>query len=89
MRLCEFQIDSSRKYYGLELTAWARYKRGDFPTQGELDYIERRVHAKFPNAEIVELRRRFVPVESGKDPTETWWYLRWIDFTNKKEGGAK
>ena len=88
MRLCEFVTDSTRKYYGLELVAWARFKRGDVPTQGERDYIERRVLAKFPSAELVELRRRFVPVADGKEPNEVWWYFKWIDFSHKKVGGA-
>lgn len=86
MRLCEFQTDSTKKYYGLELVAWARYKRGDVPTQGERDYIERRVLEKFPTAELVELRRRFVPVANGKEPNEVWWYFRWIDFSHNRKG---
>lgn len=89
MRLCEFQTDSTRKHYGLELVAWARYKRGDIPTQGERDYIERRVKDKYPNAELVELSRRFVPTANDENPNEVWWKFRWINFSNKKEGDAK
>jgi len=87
MRSCEFETSADRKPYGLELVAWARYKRGDFPTQGEINYIVRRANEKFPNAELVELRRRFVPAFDGVKPTDVWWYFRWIDFTNKQKGG--
>lgn len=85
MRLCEFETGYARDYYGLILKAWARYKRGDVPTQGERDYIERRVLAKFPSAELVEMRRRFVPSAEGEEPNEVWWYFRWVVF-NKKNG---
>ena len=86
MRLCEFETSSKRRTCGLELFAWARYFRGDVPTQGERDYIERRVKDKYPNAELMALSRRFVPTVNGENPTEVWWEFRWIDFSNKKEG---
>ena len=89
MRLCEFTTDSTRKYYGIDIVAWARFKRGDVPTQGERDYIDRRVLAKFPNAELVELRRRFVPAAGGLEPNEVWWYFKWIDFIHMKKGAEK
>ena len=71
----------------MELVAWARYNRGDIPTQGERGYIERRVRDKYPNAELVELKRRFVPTADGKATTEVWWYFRWIDYTYEEGGG--
>lgn len=86
MRLCEFETTSREGTCGKELFAWARYKRGDVPTQGEFDYIDGRVKAKFPSAELVEMRRRFVPA-SPAEPTEVWWEFKWIVF-NRKKGGA-
>lgn len=87
MRLCEFETTSSEGTCGKELSAWARYKRGDVPTQGEFTYIDGRVKAKFPSAELVKMRRRFVPA-SPAEPTEVWWEFKWIVF-NRKEGGEK
>ena len=86
MRLCEFETTSREGTCGKELFAWARYKRGDVPTQGEFAYIDGRVKAKFPSAELVEMRRRFVPA-SPAEPTEVWWEFKWIVF-NRKNGGA-
>ena len=88
MRLCEFNTTSRsyRNIDALELFAWARYKRGDTPTTGEYAYINNRVTAEYPNAELVEMRRRFVPTANGMEPTEAWWEFRWIDFTHKKKG---
>ncbi len=87
MRLCEFETTSRGGSCGKELFAWARYKRGDVPTQGEFAYIDGRVKAKFPNAELVSMGRRFVPV-CPDEPTEVWWEFKWIVF-NRKEGGAE
>ena len=86
MRLCEFETTSREGTCGKELFAWARYKRGDVPTQGEFAYIDGRVNAKFPSAELVEMRRRFAPA-SPAEPTEVWWEFKWIVF-NRKKGGA-
>ena len=86
MRLCEFETTSREGTCGKELFAWARYKRGDVPTQGEFAYIDGRVKAKFPSAELVEMRRTFVPA-SPAEPTEVWWEFKWIVF-NRKKGGA-
>lgn len=86
MRLCEFETTSREGTCGKELFAWARYKRGDVPTQGEFAYIDGRVKAKFPSAELVGMRRRFVPA-SPAEPTEVWWEFKWIVF-NRKKGGA-
>ena len=86
MRLCEFVTSSRRGTCGTELFAWARYKRGDVPEPGELAYIDGRVKSKFPEAELVEMRRRFVPT-CTVEPTEVWWDFKWIVF-NKKEGGS-
>lgn len=86
MRLCEFETTSREGTCGKELFAWARYKRGDVPTQGEFAYIDGRVKAKFPSAELVEMRRRFVPA-SPAEPTEVLWEFKWIVF-NRKKGGA-
>ena len=88
MRLCEFGTSSRKGTCGTELFAWARYKRGDVPTQGEFDYIDGRVKAKFPNAELVSMKRRFVPVANSAESTEVWWEFKWIVF-NRKDGGAK
>lgn len=84
MRLCEFATTSREGTCGKELFAWARYKRGDVPTHGEFAYIDGRVKARFPNAELVEMRRSFVPVAGGAEPTEVSWEFKWIVF-NKKE----
>lgn len=87
MRLCEFGTSSRKGTCGMELFAWARYKRGDVPTQGEFAYIDGRVKSKFPDAELTEMRRRFVPA-SPSEPTEVWWEFKWIVF-NRKKGKAK
>ena len=83
MRLCEFETSSSKGTCGTELFAWARYKRGDVPEPGEFSYIDGRVKAKFQNAELVEMRRRFVPA-SPAEPPEVWWEFKWIVFDRKK-----
>ena len=88
MRLCEFATSSSEGTCGKELFAWARYKRGNVPTEGEFTYINRRVKAKFPSAELVYMERRFVPVANSAEPTEVRWEFKWIVF-NRKEGGMK
>ena len=87
MRLCEFETSSGKGLRRTELFAWARYKRGDVPEPGEFAYIDGRVKAKFPNAELVEMRRMFVPA-SPAESTEVWWELKWIVFKSK-EGDAK
>ncbi len=87
MRLCEFETTSREGTCGMELFAWARYKRGEVPEPGEYAYIDRRVKSKVPKAELVEMRRRFVPA-SPAEPTEVWWEFKWIVF-NRKEGGVK
>ena len=73
MRLHEFDVSLSEGTCGTELFAWARYKRGDVPTHGEFSYIDGRVKAKFPNAELVSMKREFVPASA--EPTEVWWAL--------------
>ena len=88
MRLCEFATTSCEGTCGKELFAWARYKRGDVPTQGEFAYIDGRVKAKFPNAELVYMKRRFVPVANSAEPTEVRWEFKWIVF-NRREGEVK
>lgn len=87
MRLHEFDTSYRKGTCGTELFAWARYKRGDVPEPGEFAYIDGRVKAKFPNAELMEMRRRFVPA-SPAEPTEVWWEFKWIVFKSK-EGGVK
>lgn len=84
MRMCEFETTSRKGYRVTELFAWARYKRGDIPAQAEFDYIDKRVKAKFPDAELVGMRRTFVPA-SPSDPTEVWWEFKWIVFNDIKE----
>lgn len=88
MRVCEFGTTSREGTCGKELFAWARYKRGDIPESGEFAYIDGRVKAKFPNAELVYMERRFVPVANSAEPTEVWWEFKWILF-NRREGGDK
>ena len=83
MRMCEFETKSRKGYRVTELFAWARYKRGDIPTQAEFDYIDKRVKAKFRDAELVGMRRKFVPA-SPSDPTEVWWEFKWIVFKMKE-----
>lgn len=87
MRLSEFMTTSRESSCGTELFAWARYKRGDVPTQDEFDYIEKRAKSKYQKAELVGISRRFVPTISS-DPTEVWWEFKWIVF-NRKEGWKK
>ena len=72
MRLCEFETSSRRESWGLYLFAWAKYKRGDIPTSGEYDYISKRVHAKFPTAELVKMCRTTI------DSTLVWWEFTWF-----------
>ena len=88
MRLCEFETTSREGSCGKELIAWARYKRGEVPEPSEYAYIHLRVKSKFPNAELVCMKRRLVPVASPAEPTEVWWEFKWIVF-NRKYGGAK
>ena len=57
------------------------------PTHDEFDYVDKRAKAKFQNAELVEMRRRFVPA-SRAEPTDVWWEFKWIVF-NRKEGCEK
>jgi hypothetical protein len=82
--LCEFETSSSKGTCGKELFAWARYKRGDVPEPGEFTYIDGRVKAKFPNAELLSMKREFVPVANSAEPTEVWWEFKWIVFNIKK-----
>lgn len=84
MRLCEFETTSREGICGKEFFAWARYKRGDVPTQGEFAYIDGRVKKKFPNAELMYMGRRFVPVANSAKPTEVWWEYKWIVFKTKE-----
>ena len=80
-----FETTMTRWPDRIELFAWARYKRGEMPTREEFDYIDNRARSKFPNAEFIELHRRFVvPSESN----EVWWHFRWIDFS-KRKGDSK
>lgn len=83
MRLCEFATTSRIGTCGKELFAWARYKRGHVPLLGEFVYIDGRVKAKFPNAELVGMKRRFVPVAQPAEPIEVWWEFKWIVFNVK------
>lgn len=83
MRLCEFETSSRKKLGRTELFAWARYKLGDVPEPGEFAYIDGRVKAKFQNAELVEMRRSFVPAIPD-EPTEVWWEFKWIVFDRKE-----
>lgn len=84
MRLCEFLTSSRKGSCGNELFAWAPYKRGDVPEPGEFAYIDGRVKSKYPNAELVCMKRRFY-AEISAEPTKVWWEFKWIVF-NRKEG---
>ena len=79
-----FNTSSRQEYWGLELFAWALYKRGDLPTSEEYGELANRVAAKLPKAELVCMRRRFVPVAGGENPTHVTWEFKWIDFTTKE-----
>lgn len=90
MRLCEFTTSCNKLTDGLHLYAWAKYRRGDVATTGEYAYINNRVLAKHPRAELVSMSRRFVPncgPDGVKEPTEVWWEFKWIVFKAKE--GAK
>ena len=76
-----FNTSSRQENWGLELFAWAQYKRGDLPTSEEFGELANRVAAKLPKAELVCMRRRFVPVAGGENPTHVTWEFKWIDFT--------
>jgi len=78
VRLCEFETSSRRESWGLYLFAWAKYKRGDIPTSGEYDYISKRVHAKFPTAELVKMRRTTIADKDGGNSTLVWWEFTWF-----------
>jgi Predicted outer membrane protein len=92
MGLCELKTLSSEGPYGGELFVWVRYKRGEEPTEGDIDYIAKRIKAQFPNAELVSIERKHVPVTAN--PTEVWWafwvwwVFRWI-VSSKEEGVAQ
>ena len=58
------------KAYADRLDAALKRERGDVPTHGEFAYIDGRVKAKFPNAELVSMERRFVPLANSAEPTK-------------------
>lgn len=80
MRLNEFSTGYRKENDVEYLFAWAQYKRGDVPTQGEREYIERRVFAKFPTAELVSQKRRFVPTAECVKPNRVTWEFEWVVF---------
>lgn len=82
MRLEEFCGCVRNEWDGKHIFAWARYKRGDIPTQGEYDYINGRVLKKYPNAELISLSRRYVPTNGGKEPNEVRWEFCWFSENN-------
>jgi hypothetical protein len=89
MRLDEFSTSSEQFSKDiLYLYAWATYKRGDIPTQGEYEYINKRVTAKFPTAELVEVRRRLRPDVLGEKSTKVTWEFKWVVY-KQKEGETK
>jgi hypothetical protein len=71
------------------LYAWATYKRGDIPDAGEIDYINNRVLAKFPTAELLKMTRYPVPKCNGNPYTEVRWEFEWIVFNYKNESEVK
>ena len=91
MRLCEFETSSHKEDDGLHLYAWAKYKRGDVPTAGEYAYINNRVLAKYPTAELVRMDRRPIPSFNNFNDwctksTEAWWKFEWIVFNETISG---
>jgi hypothetical protein len=70
------------------LYAWATYKRGDIPDAGEFDYINRRVLAKYPTAEFVQMQRRFILKGYPTPPTEVRWEFQWIVRNDKEVNHA-
>lgn len=63
---------------GLRLFAWAQYGRGSRPTDTEIERLERRVHLKFPRAELISMNRRLVPRVGGGEPRRVRWELQWL-----------
>lgn len=55
-------------------------KRGMIPTQGEFDYIQKRVWKKYPNAEFVGMKRTCIARLKPTEPEEVWWELKWVDY---------
>jgi hypothetical protein len=70
------------------LYARATYERSDIPDAGEFDYINRRVLAKYPTAELVQMRRRFIPNGYSTPPTEVRWEFEWIVWNDKEVNHA-
>ena len=75
-------IVGARQYNAswIELTAEARYGRGEIPTIDDIREINARVKGKFPNAEFIGMTRSFVPAVNGAKPTEVCWHLTWQTF---------
>ena len=80
MRLCEFNTSSYKDELGIHLFAWAEHKRGDIPTTVEITYISNRVLAKYPKAELVGMRRRFVPTSASREPNKVRWEFSWTVY---------
>ena len=77
-RVTEWQTSMRDDISTLRLFAWAQYGRGSRPKDVEIDALERRVHLRFPKAELVRLRRTFVPRAGGGEPVRVTWELQWI-----------
>jgi hypothetical protein len=67
------------------LYAWADYRRGDVPDAGEFAYINKRVLNKYPTAELVLLKRSFIPEADATQPTKVRWEFKWIVWDYYKE----
>lgn len=88
-RLNEFCTSSRCCNSTLYLYAWATYKRGNIPDAGEIDYINNRVHAKFPTAELLKMTRYPVPRLGGEPYTEVRWEFEWCVFDYKTVSEVK
>lgn len=85
-RIDEFITDRREGGSCIYLYAWASYKRGDVPDAGEFEYINNRVMSKYPNAELVQMRRTPIPTGSCKIPfTHVRWEFEWVVYENESE----
>jgi hypothetical protein len=83
-RLNEFCTSKRIDYGNLYLYAWATYKRGDVPDTGELEYINKRVTDKYPDAELQQMRRTPVPTVNVTF-TEVLWEFEWVVYNYEKK----
>lgn len=80
MRLCEFNISSLEDGMGIYIFALAEYKRGDIPTSDEITYINNRVLAKYPKAELITMSRRFMLTSASREQNRVKWVFSWTVY---------